>query len=117
MNEEEVKEQTLDVPAVLRKVKEQIADLKEKHPEWKVYLSVTPEFNEAVTNFLSDPDYSIRLSELYGADYRVSPFLSEDMWYIVSWFDYSMILWQWNTFNDMKMTVKELDTTFIWYKN
>ena len=89
----------MDVKNELESLKEQLEMFKEQHPNLQVYITVSKEFNDELTKFLGTDEYSIRLMELYGCKYQVSPFVDNYNW-IIWLFDYSQILGQWNTFQD-----------------
>lgn len=100
----------------LDEIKGAILSMKEKYPDKKLYITVSKELNDAIVNFLKWEDYSLRLTGLFNEEYRVSPFM-DGVNFIVSLFDYSQMLWQWNTFNDVQYWIKELYDNFISYKN
>ena len=93
----------------LESIKEQVEYIKEKFPDFNIYITVSKDFNEELTKFLGTEDYSIRLEELYGCKYQVSPFVDWYKW-IVWLFDYSQILWQWNTYQDKIYKLSHLFT-------
>lgn len=92
----------------LDRIRDAITDMKAKYPEFPVYISVSKEFNERLTKFLNWEDYSIRLEQLFGCRYSVSPFIDTDDQWIVGLFDYSQILGQWNTFQDRQYKISHL---------
>jgi hypothetical protein len=59
----------------LASIKEQVEYIKEKFPDFNIYITVSKDFNEELAKFLGTEDYSIRLEELYGCKYQVSPFV------------------------------------------
>lgn len=89
----------LDITKELEDIKEQVELTKQTNPDFTVYITVSKDFNEALSKHLGTEDYSIRLEELYGCRYQVSPFVDKYYW-IVGLFDYSQILGQWNTYQD-----------------
>ena len=99
----------IDVERHLVDIKEQVDAIKEAHPDFNIYITVSKEFNEALAKHLGTEDYSIRLEELYGCKYQVSPFVDKYLW-IVGLFDYSQILGQWNTFQDKQYKLSHLFT-------
>ena len=100
----------------LDEIKNAVLTMKEKYPDKKLYITVDKALNEAIVNFLKWEDYSLKLTGLFNEEYRVSPFM-DGVNFIVSLFDYSQMLGQWNTFNDVQYWVKELYDSFISYKN
>lgn len=92
----------------LDRIRYAITDMKAKYPEFPVYISVSKEFNERLTKFLNWEDYNIRLEQLFGCRYSVSPFIDTDDQWIVGLFDYSQILGQWNTFQDRQYKISHL---------
>jgi len=84
---------------ILKLIKSEVEQLQAKYPDKKLYITVSPDINEAITNYLGTEDYGIQLRTLFGCDYRVSPFM-DGVNSIISLFDYSLILGQWNSFND-----------------
>jgi len=99
----------MNIDEQLEDIKEQVAYIKEANPDFTVYITVSKDFNEALSKHLGTEDYSIRLEELYGCKYQVSPFVDKYYW-IVGLFDYSQILWQWNTFQDKMYKLSHLFT-------
>jgi len=99
----------LDVTKELIDIKVQVDILKEKYPDFNIYITVSKEFNDLLTEHLGTEEYKIRLEELYGCRYQVSPFVDKYNW-IVGLFDYSQILWQWNTFQDKIYKLSHLFT-------
>ena len=93
----------------LEDIKAQVDILKEKYPDFNIYITVSKDFNDLLAKHLGTEDYSIRLEELYGCKYQVSPFVDKYSW-IVWLFDYSQILWQWNTFQDKIYKLSHLFT-------
>ena len=93
----------------LEDIKAQVDILKEKYPDFNIYITVSKDFNDLLAKHLGTEDYSIRLEELYGCKYQVSPFVDKYSW-IVWLFDYSQILWQWNTFQDKMYKLSHLFT-------
>lgn len=81
----------LDVTKELADIKEQVTYIKQTNPDFDVYITVSKEFNDALAKHLGTEDYSIRLEELYGCRYQVSPFVDKCNW-VVGLFDYSQIL-------------------------
>ena len=100
----------------LDEIKNAVQTMKEKYPDKKLYITVSKELNEAVVNFLKWEDYDLRITGLFNEEYRVSPFM-DGVNFIVSLFDYSQMLGQWNTFNDVQYWIKELMDVFISYTN
>jgi hypothetical protein len=83
--------------------------MKQKYPDFTIYITVSKEFNDALSTHLWTDDYKIRLEELYGCRYQVSPFV--DKYHrVVGLFDYSQILGQWNTFQDKIYKLSHLFT-------
>ena len=72
-------------------IKEQVELMKKANPDFDVYITVSKDFNDLLAKHLGTEDYSIRLEELYGCKYQVSPFVDKYNW-IVGLFDYSQIL-------------------------
>jgi len=99
----------LDITKELADIKEQVDCIKQANPDFTVYITVSKTFNDALAKHLGTEDYSIRLEELYGCKYQVSPFVDKYDW-IVGLFDYSQILWQWNTFQDKMYKLSHLFT-------
>ena len=99
----------MDIDRQLEDIKVQVDLTKEKYPDFNVYITVSKEFNEKLSKHLGTEDYSIRLEELYGCKYQVSPFVDRYDW-IVWLFDYSQILGQWNTFQDKVYKLSHLFT-------
>jgi hypothetical protein len=66
--------------------------LKEAQPDKDVYISVSKEFNDEFMKQLGGETYGIKLYELKGFKYNVSPFISEDKKYVVGYFDYAQLL-------------------------
>lgn len=100
---------------ILNLIKGKVQALQEKYPDKKLYITVNPTLNEYLVKHLGTEDYGIQLKTLYNCEYRVSPFM-DGVNFIVSLFDYSLILWQWNSFNDEMYWLKELYDAFIDYK-
>ncbi len=92
----------------LKRIHDAISDMKAKYPDFPIYISVSKEFNDKLTEFLNWTDYSIRLEQLFGCRYSVSPFIDTDDQWIVWLFDYSQILGQWNTFQDNQYRISHL---------
>ena len=99
----------MDIEKELADLQEQAELLKEKYPDFKIYITTSKAFNDALTKHLGTEDYSIRLEELFGCRYQVSPFIDKYDW-VVGLFDYSQILWQWNTFQDKMYNLTHLFT-------
>lgn len=99
----------IDVERNLKEIKEQVDIISQKFPDFKIYVTVSKAFNDELTKFLGTEDYGIRLEELYGCKYQVSPFVDRYNW-IVGLFDYSQILGQWNTFQDHMYKLSHLFT-------
>ena len=99
----------IDIDKELARIKEQVNAVKAKYPDFSVYITVSKSFNDLLAKHLGTEDYSIRLEELYGCKYQVSPFVDRYYW-IVGLFDYSQILWQWNTFQDKMYNIGHLFT-------
>jgi len=100
----------------LDEIKNAVQTMKEKYPDKKLYITVSKELNEAVVNFLKWEDYDLRITGLFNEEYRVSPFM-DGVNFIVSLFDYSQMLGQWNTFNDVQYWIKELMDVYISYRD
>ena len=81
----------MDIEKELADLQEQAELLKEKYPDFKIYITTSKAFNDALTKHLGTEDYSIRLEELFGCRYQVSPFIDKYDW-VVGLFDYSQIL-------------------------
>jgi hypothetical protein len=81
----------MDIEKELADLQEQAELLKEQYPDFQVYITTSKEFNDALTKHLGTEDYSIRLEELFGCRYQVSPFIDKYNW-VVGLFDYSQIL-------------------------
>lgn len=92
----------------LKRIQQAIADVKAKYPDFPIYISVSKDFNDALTKHLNGEDYSIRLEQLFGCRYSVSPFIDTDDQWIVGLFDYASILGQWNTFQDNQYKISHL---------
>jgi hypothetical protein len=90
--------------------------MKEKYPDKKLYITVSPDINTKLIEFLKWEDYELRLTGLFNEEYRVSPFM-DGVNFIVSLFDYSQMLGQWNTFNDEQYWIKELYDSCISYRD
>lgn len=103
----------MDVRNELERIQEHIDLLKQEYPDFQIYITVSKEFNEKVVQFLGAEEYKIRLEELYGCRYQVSPFVVDQDW-VVGLFDYSQILGQWNTFQDKMYKLNHL---FAYYTN
>lgn len=99
----------LDVTKELIDIQVQVEVLKKEYPDFDIYITVSKEFNDLLTTHLGTEEYKIRLEELYGCKYQVSPFVDKYNW-IVGLFDYSQILWQWNTFQDKIYKLSHLFT-------
>lgn len=99
----------IDIERNLAEIKEQVELMKKANPDFNIYITVSKSFNEELAKHLGTEDYSIRLEELYGCKYQVSPFVDKYNW-IVWLFDYSQILWQWNTFQDKMYKLSHLFT-------
>lgn len=99
----------LDVTKELIDIQVQVEILKKEYPDFDIYITVSKEFNDLLTAHLGTEEYKIRLDELYGCKYQVSPFVDKYDW-IVGLFDYSQILWQWNTFQDKMYKLSHLFT-------
>lgn len=99
----------MNIEKELADLQEQAELLKEQYPDFKIYITTSAKFNEALTKHLGTEDYSIRLEELFGCRYQVSPFIDKYDW-VVGLFDYSQILWQWNTFQDKMYNLTHLFT-------
>lgn len=93
----------------LLEIKDQVQILKDKYPDFSIYITVSKAFNDLLAKHLGTEDYSIRLEELYGCKYQVSPFVDKYKW-VIGLFDYSQILWQWNTFQDKMYKLSHLFT-------
>ena len=63
-------------------IKEQIERLQKKFPDFQIYITASKEFNEQLTKHLGTEDYSIRLEELFGQKYQVSPFMDKYNWVV-----------------------------------
>lgn len=100
----------------LDEIKNAVLSMKEKYPDKKLYITVSPDINTKLIEFLKWEDYSLKLTGLFNEEYRVSPFM-DGVNFIVSLFDYSQMLGQWNTFNDVQYWIKELYDSFISYTN
>lgn len=55
----------MDIEKEIADLQEQAEWLKEKYPDFQVYITTSKEFNEAFTNYLCSDDYSIRLESLF----------------------------------------------------
>ena len=99
----------LDITKELIDIQVQVEILKKEYPDFDIYITVSKEFNDLLTAHLGTEEYKIRLEELYGCKYQVSPFVDKYNW-IVGLFDYSQILWQWNTFQDKMYKLSHLFT-------
>lgn len=99
----------IDVAKELVDLQVQVELMKQKYPDFTIYITVNKEFNDALSTHLWTEDYKIRLEELYGCRYQVSPFVDNYNW-VVGLFDYSQILWQWNTFQDKQYKLSHLFT-------
>lgn len=84
----------------LNEIKAAIDEIRTKVPWYPVYVTVSKEFNEELMKFLGWEDYKIWLKGIYDAIYWVSPFIDNDIKWMVWLFDYSQILWLWNSWND-----------------
>ena len=102
----------LKVQSALSKIQYSVDDMKAKFPDFPIYISVSKEFNERLVKYLSSKDYGVRLEQLFGCRYSVSPFIDTGDDWIVGLFDYASILWQWNTFQDKTYKTSHL-LTFI----
>lgn len=102
----------MNVRDELEKIHTNIDLLKQQYPDFQVYITVSKEFNDKVIEFLGTEDYKIRLEELYGCRYQVSPFVVDQDW-VVGLFDYSQILGQWNTFQDKMYKLNHLFAYYI----
>lgn len=100
----------------LEEIKSAVLTMKEKYPDKKLYITVSKDLNEAIVNFLKWEDYNLKLTWLFNEEYRVSPFM-DGVNFIVSLFDYSQMLGQWNTFNDVQYGIKELMDVCISYRD
>ena len=99
----------MNIDKQLEDIKEQVQFTKEQYPDFNIYITVSKEFNDKLAKHLGTEDYSIRLEELYGCKYQVSPFVDKYDW-IVWLFDYSQILGQWNAFQDKMYKLSHLFT-------
>lgn len=99
----------LDVAKELVDIQVQVELMKQKYPDFDIYITVNKEFNDALSTHLWTDDYKIRLDELYGCRYQVSPFVDKYNW-VIGLFDYSQILGQWNTFQDKQYKLSHLFT-------
>lgn len=92
----------------LASIKLAIDQLRASNPDYPVYVTVCKEFNDQLVKFLGGEDYSIRINNIFDAEYRVSPFIDWDIDYIVGLFDYSQILWLWNSTQDRQYKLSHL---------
>lgn len=99
----------INAEEVLEKIRSAVEKVKELRPNRKVYITVSKEVDQELRTFLGTDDYSIRLEELYGCRYQVSPFVWKYLW-IVGVFDYSQILGQRNTYQDEMYSIDDLFT-------
>lgn len=99
----------MDIDKQLEDIKEQVEYIKQAYPDFNIYITVSKDFNDALSKHLGTEDYSIRLEELFWCKYQVSPFLDKCYW-VVWLFDYSQILGQWNTFQDKMYKLSHLFT-------
>ena len=99
----------MNIEQELTGIQEQVNALNAQYPDFQLYITVSKDFNEALAKHLGTEDYSIRLEELYGCRYQVSPFVDKYLW-VVGLFDYSQILGQWNTFQDKVYKLSHLFT-------
>ena len=97
----------IDIEKELADMKEQIGYIKQQYPDFEVRITVSKEFNDALSTHLWTENYKIRLEELFECKYQVSPFVDKYLW-IVGLFDYSQILGQWNTFQDKMYKLSHL---------
>ena len=81
----------IDIERNLAEIKEQVELIKKANPDFNIYITVSKEFNDLLAKHLGTEDYSIRLEELYGCKYQVSPFVDKYKW-VIGLFDYSQIL-------------------------
>ena len=88
--------------------------LKEAQPDKDVFITVSKEFNDEFMKQLGGETYGIKLYELKGFRYSVSPFVGNDRQYVIGYFDYAQLLWQWNTFQDVLYTLDDLLTYYDW---
>ena len=99
----------IDIAKELVDIQVQVELMKQKYPDFNIYITVNKEFNDALSAHLWTEDYKIRLEELYGCRYQVSPFV-DSYNRVVGLFDYSQILGQWNTFQDKMYKLSHLFT-------
>ena len=76
----------------LNKIYKSGEDTKAKFPGFPIYISVSKDVNTWLTQYLNGEDYGIRLEQLFGCRYSVSPFIDTDDEWIVGLFDYASIL-------------------------
>lgn len=72
----------IDIERNLAEIKEQVELMKKANPDFNIYITVSKEFNEELAKHLGTEDYSIRLEELYGCKYQVSPFVDRYNWIV-----------------------------------
>lgn len=55
----------MDIDKQLEDIKEQVEYTKQAYPDFNIYITVSKDFNDALSKHLGTEDYSIRLEELF----------------------------------------------------
>lgn len=84
---------------------------------YRVYVTVSKEFNTELVDFLWWWDYDVWLSRIFDAEYSVSPFIDNDIRWMVWVFDYAQILGIWNSTQDKMYKISHLFDNIIIKKN
>ena len=101
----------------LASIKLAIDQLTKQQPDYPVYVTVSKEFNDKLVSFLQWDDYKLRINQIFDAEYRVSPFIDWDIEYIIGLFDYSQILWLWNSTQDRQYKLSHLFNNLVIKRN
>lgn len=98
----------MDINQELMEIKGAIAKLKEECPGFRIYVTASKEFNAKLLDYLWGSDYKIWLRGMFDTDYSVSPFIDNNIQWMVWLFDYSQILGLWNSQNDNQYKLSHL---------
>lgn len=98
----------MDVDKELMEIKGAITKLKADCPWFRIYVTASKEFNEKLLDYLWGSEYKIWLRGMFDTDYSVSPFIDNNIMWMVWLFDYSQILGLRNSQNDNQYKLSHL---------
>lgn len=92
----------------LKEIKQAIDKIRTDVPWFRVYVTVSKSFNDELVKFLGWEDYDVWLSRIFDAEYSVSPFIDNNIKWMVWVFDYAQILGIWNATQDKQYRISHL---------